>query len=478
MSEKKLRRLPLAAAAMVACMSAQADYQSPDGNFRLSGFGTLGAVKTTTNDAIYGYPGQGGGATKHGSLDPDSKIAVQGTYKFAPTVSATSQVMTKYDADGQYIPNINWAFAKWQAMPGLSFRAGRMGAPLFMISDFRDVGYANTFVRPPLDVYGQVPISQFEGLDAAYQFNAGEATITSTFWTGDSKSDYASSLARTPSQVILKRSVGLNVLAELSNGWSLRVGRSQGKMTVKSELADQLTAGAQGATLAGGYAAFIAGAGNGAFAGIGGPAAVAAAQASRAQMAQVASLLNVEGVKATFTGIGLAYDQDNWVGSLEFTKRKTDSYVSDTTGWYSMVGYRVDRFTPYIGLSKIKSDRRSSNPVSASALRSSAVVTNSGGSSSPLYAGAVALDTGVNNVYGGINAVLGTQKQDERTMTVGVRWDATSSLAVKAQFDRVTKPADSQGMFLIADPTTASSTAFMNNKRSVNVMTLSVDFVF
>ena len=34
--------------------------------------------------------------------------------------------MTKFDAEGQYEPKMEWAFAKWQASPGLSFRAGRM----------------------------------------------------------------------------------------------------------------------------------------------------------------------------------------------------------------------------------------------------------------------------------------------------------------------------------------------------------------
>ncbi|MGM3021133.1 hypothetical protein ACS2UM_27095, partial [Bacillus cereus group sp. BC317] len=86
-------------------------------------------------------------------IHPDSKVAIQGTQTFTNTVSATAQIMTKYDAEGDYIPKFEWAFAKWQAMPGLNIRAGRMGAPYFMISDFRDVGYANTPVRPNLDVY-------------------------------------------------------------------------------------------------------------------------------------------------------------------------------------------------------------------------------------------------------------------------------------------------------------------------------------
>ena len=101
MINHKLRHLPLAAAALVACSGAMAGYTSPDGNFSLSGFGTLGAARTTTDEALFVYPGQGGGADKDLSINPDIKIALQGTYKFAPTFSLTSQLMTKFDANGQ-----------------------------------------------------------------------------------------------------------------------------------------------------------------------------------------------------------------------------------------------------------------------------------------------------------------------------------------------------------------------------------------
>src|SRR6185437_3518857 len=132
MSVNKLRRLPLAAAALVACVSAQAEYQSPDGNFRMSGFGTLGAVHNSTNDVRFNYPGQGSGAGTAWNTSPDSKLAVQGTYKITPSVSATTQVMTKYDATASYEPKVDWAFVKWQALPSVTVRGGRMGAPFFM----------------------------------------------------------------------------------------------------------------------------------------------------------------------------------------------------------------------------------------------------------------------------------------------------------------------------------------------------------
>jgi len=427
MSDNKLRRLPLAAAALLVCFGAQADYTSPDGDFRLSGFGTLGAVRSSTDDAGFNYPGQGKGTGKTVSLNADSKIAIQGTYNITPTVSATTQVMTKINADGDYVPNIEWIFAKWQVTPALTVRAGRIGAPFFMVSDFRDVGYANTTVRPNLDVYGQVPLSQFEGADISYQAHLGSVSLTSTLWSGVSRSDYALANPdeREPIKVKLSRTLGLNLVAETDMGLTFRFGHTQGKLDASSSTAQQLRQGALGLALA--------------------------IPPDAAKWNSVADLLTVDKVDASFTGIGVAYDSGDWLISTEFTKRKTDSYISDSTGWYVTVGRRIDAFTPYVGLSRLKTDERSSNPATNLA------VTN----------GSTDL------VSGGVNAILNTQKIDQRTATLGVRWDAMSNLAVKAQWDHIRKPANAQGLFF--DP---SDSNFVAEKRKVNVVTLSVDFVF
>lgn len=452
----KLRHLPLAAAALVACSGAYAGYQSPDGNFSLSGFGTLGAAKSTTDEAYFYYPGQRGGATRTASLNPDSKLAVQGTYKLTPTLSGTAQVMTKFNGEGQYQPEMEWAFGKWQATPGLTFRAGRMGAPYFMISDFRNVGYANTAARPSLEVYGQVPVSQFDGGDVSYQMNLGDATITSTLWAGDSPTKYTSAMNKDPSLLEIKRTVGLNFQAELSNGISLRYGHTQGRLNVKNDSGSQLLAAANNPTLRAGLAGYAAAI----------PSSNAAA--ALASLSQIYPLINPSTARATFDGIGLAYDQDQWIFNVEYTKRKTKSFVSDTTGWYGLVGYRVDKFTPYVGLAKVSSDRRSANPVVKTSLFSVAPSVATG-----------TIDATMRALYDGTQQSLNTQKLDQRTITVGSRWDISNGLALKVQLDHIAKPADSNGFFLVGDSAASlSPTSFSATKRKVNVLTISADFVF
>lgn len=448
MSDKNLRRLPLAAAALLVCLSAQADYTSPDGKFRMSGFGTLGVSKTNNDEAKFNYPGQGGGSDKEYGLHPDTKVAVQGTYAVTDTISATAQVMTKYRAESAYVPEFEWAFLKWQATPGLTVRGGRMGAPFFMISDFRDVGYANTTVRPNLDVYGQVPVSSFEGLDVTYQFTAGPATMNATAYAGSASADFSSARRKSgdpiapgvteldPSRFKLKNLVGLNFTSEFDNGLTLRFGHSQGKISLSSPSVDALLAGT-------------------------------AAPSAALLRAAVNSTVVIDEEDVSFTGIGATYDSGTLVLSAEYTKRRSDSFISDTTGWYVNAGYRVGSFTPYVGVSRLKvDDANRSNPLSA--LLPVGVTT---APQSPAQAQASV-------VARGVQGLLNVQKLTQRTVTAGVRWDFMPSAALKVQFDQVRKPADSYGLFYTTDPGTEDAKSFLREKRKVNVVTLSVDFVF
>lgn len=434
MSKKNLRCLPLAAAAMVVCMNAQAEYTFADGQLRLSGFGTVGVSRTNNDQAYFNYPGQGEGADRSASFNPDTKLGLQGTYKVTDTISATAQLLTKYRATGDYKPEFEWAFAKWQATPSATVRLGRIGAPFFMISDYRDVGYANTPVRPPLDVYGQVPVSYTDGGDASYQATVGSATLTSTLWGGQTKAKYASALRSSgaevdPVLVKIRNQIGLNFQAEFDGGYTLRLGHSQGKLSVETSSLTALRSGLSG-VLAGGLGA--------------GPQALAN---------QMLGDVTTTGQKASFTGLGASMDRDNIVLATEYTWRRIDKgVVADTTGWYVLGGYRLGTVLPYVVVSRLTVDELNTglNP-QASALGAA---------------------------YRGAQGLINVGKVAQNTLSVGTRWDFRRGMALKAQFDRVNKPSGGNGLFLNPDASTASGQDFFNNKKKVNVLSLAVDFVF
>lgn len=443
MSPLNLRRLPLAAAAMVVCMSAQANYTFADGKLRLSGFGTVGVARTNTDQALFNTPGQGGGADRSASFNPDTKLGLQGSYQLNNTLSATVQVLTKYRANGEYAPQFEWAFGKWQATPSTTLRVGRIGAPFFMVSDFRDVGYANTAVRPPLDVYGQVPVSSVDGGDLSHQITLGSATVTGTLWGGQTKTKYTSALgsngvAVDPVVGKVRNLLGLNLQAEFDGGYTVRLGHAQGKLTVESASINTLLSGlalvGPGVALQTGSAA------------LGAQAGVLAAGAGNA--------ITANGAPATFTGVGFSMDRDNIVLATEYTMRKVQQGTfADTTAWYVLGGYRFGNLLPYALVSQLKVDALN-------------------GSINP------ALQNFSAQAFGGAVTLQNVGKVTQNTLSLGARWDFRSGMALKAQIDHISKPAGSNGMFLVPDASTASGQDFFNNKKKVNVLSLALDFVF
>lgn len=403
----KWRLAPLALAGL-ACVGAQAQ---SDSAFTVSGFATIGAAGTNSDVGQYAIFGQNRGASKSWSGEVDSKLGVQLTAKANSTFSGTVQLLSKQNGDGNFNPEVEWAFVKAQVSPSLSFRLGRMGGPFFAVSDFRDVGYANTWLRPPPDVYGQVPISNFDGADMIYQTNTGIGSITAQIFGGKAKS----MVQRT--EVEMKSLVGFNTTLELDGGVSLRVGRLQGKLSVHSASLNALVAGLRSVPI---------------------PAVVS-----------VGDQLDPNSKSASFTGVGLTWDQGDWLVNAEYTQRRTDTYASDTNGWYFTLGHRFGKFTPYGTVSQLKQiDSNVNNTI-------------------PKSGYPAATQAQLNFLSANVDGVVAGQKRDQKTLSAGIRWDAMRNTAFKAQIDRITP--NGPGLFINVPN---------NFNTRVTVYSLAVDMVF
>jgi len=400
---------PMALAMFTWAGSATAQ-ASGDSAFSFSGFGTLGLVQTSNDKGKYALYGQPRGADKSATGEVDSKLGLQVTARANAMFSGTVQVLTKQDGKGKFTPGLEWAFVKAQVSPNLALRLGRMGGPFFAVSDFRDVGFANTWLRPPQDVHGQVPVSHFDGADLSYQTTLGSATVTAQLYGGKS-SNYV-----TNNKVELDKVIGINATVELDGGLTLRFGHVDSKLTVHSSTLAGIVGALRNPALAGLSPTFAA----------------------------LGNQLDGTDKKATFTGIGASYDQGDWLANFEYTQRRTDSYVSDTNGWYLTVGHRFGKFTPYVTVSELKvADANAVNNIPAP---------------TPQLAGLKA----------GVNLVLAGQAIGQKTGALGLRWDAYRNIAFKAQFERISPKT--QGLFLV--PTNGT----MVGKTSV--YSIAVDTVF
>lgn len=76
--------------------------------------------------------------------------------------------------------NVDWAFATYHPFESLSLNFGKHRLPLWLTSDYVNVGKLYPWVRPPVEVYEINPIKDFIGLSADYdiQFGWMDASLT------------------------------------------------------------------------------------------------------------------------------------------------------------------------------------------------------------------------------------------------------------------------------------------------------------
>jgi len=312
----KQPKLAITTLAVLSALAASAHAQ--DGMpITVSGFGTGAMTMTNSDQAEFNRVNQAGGVGKDARPGVDSNFGVQVTAKWSDTVSFTAQgLVRKSPIHDQFGAELAWAFAKIKLNDDFSLRLGRVGLPVYMISDVRNVGYANTMLRPPNEVYRQVNVDNADGGDVVYQHSFGDTTVTAQAAIGRAK------VRSADSNVEFKPVISTQLVVE--NGpFTYRLGRAQANFGVYD---------------------------NSSLTGL-------VATLNKVGLASVANELKLTDVKGTFTSAGIAMDYNNIIGQAEYAKRKTETrLVPDTSSWYIMAGYRYGKFVPFIVHGDVKQD--------------------------------------------------------------------------------------------------------------------------
>jgi hypothetical protein len=179
-------KYPLVAAAVVAICGGlpSRSWAGVEDKFTFSGFGTFGGVVTNDDDVDFRRDQQPDGANKTIDTGVDTDLGVQVTFQANSWLSATVQGLAMKRDVHEKNMEIEWAFVKATPLPGLTLRAGRMAMPTFLVSDSRNVGYANTWLRAPNEVYGLALVPRIEGGDVTYTREVGSVHLTGTVMAG------------------------------------------------------------------------------------------------------------------------------------------------------------------------------------------------------------------------------------------------------------------------------------------------------
>jgi hypothetical protein len=393
----QLRRLLVYFFITIVSYSVEAGIASDDSSapmFSFSGFGTVGVVHSSEDFADFTssiFKPNGAGYTRSWSPTVDSLIGGQVIVTISPQLSAMVQAISQQNYNNTYTPHIEWANLKYQFTPDASIRIGRIVFASFLVSDTRDVGYANPWVRPPVELYSLVPIDISDGIDGSYRLRWGQ--LAQTF-----AGNYGVTNTQTPTGASeARRQWNISDTAEYGAA-TIRVTYHRADLTIDGLHAffgnfDQF--GVQGQTIINRYDPYQK--------------------------------------PIAFFGVGGMYDPGNWFVTGEWGTSQSHSVLGESTAWYVSGGYRWAQFTPYLTYGDLNANSNRSDP----GLSVSKVP--------PFLIGpAIGLNAGLNAILGSIAV--------QTTASAGVRWDFMRNMDLKLQFDHTRLGAGSPGTEINLQP--------------------------
>lgn len=311
--------------------------------------------------------------------------------------------------EGGYETSFEWLFATYTLQENISIRAGRLRFPNYLISKTLDVGLTYPWVRPPVEVYDTSFsfFSKYNGIDMLISVPIGDADLLIQPYFGQIKTELNSVLAGDGAQVDTDSLYGISVeLALGALNWRASILATDAHMTSSSGIAIGLRTEITSLGVKYNGDDFFV-------------------------MSELTKM-SIGSANYDFTGISTtAAAQSTALATLK-SVGSTIANAPTTTGVYITVGKSIDSITPYITYGKVYS-------------------------------------TGGDLSHPVLGSSMTVFRQEQHSITFGVRYDIESNVAVKAEYHSATVEGGSRGVYVVVPPA---------GEEDINVMSVSLDMVF
>ncbi|HEY4555374.1 MAG TPA: hypothetical protein VIG68_02900 [Lysobacter sp.] len=357
----------------VALVAAMGAAPSAHAEVRFSGFGQVVVGQMNHEGERFAQVAADDNNYDHDlNAERDSLVAVQMDADLGERVSATAQVLASGRKD--FHPELAWAYVNAKLGKGFSAKVGRQRIPFYRYSDYLDVGQAYPWVRPPVAMYNQ-PWSNADMVNLSHNAYAGKWYSQAQAFVGRFDGEIYGHDSGVDAQ--LQKVRGASWEMEYDEWLSLRAAYVVGNVTVTGTSLDQATA-----------------------------ALSAFGQGARAER------LDYSADKGSFKSLGFKVNRADWLVIGEYAEFGVDDSVldgADRRDWYATVGRRFGAVMPHVSYGR----------------RDAHIATE-----------ALAGLPTTSPFYGPVYASLASQQLDESFRSVGVRWDVTAKVALKADWTR------------------------------------------
>lgn len=356
-------------------------------NTTINGFASIKAGITTGSDEqLYGYDD---------TIDfkNESLIALQVKSDLGEKLSVTAQLLGRGNED--FDVGFEWAFISYQLTDNMTINAGRLRTPFYKYSDFKDVGYAYDWLRVPQGVYG-LGFDSIEGVTLYRTAQLGSIDSTLQLVFGSYEGDATISGVKVNANIDTITGITWELAKD---ALSARFAYLSGKTSIDTSsvsLAPGFTAGNL-------YQALNA---NG--------------------LAPLVAAIDIDDESSNFMGLGLTYDDSDWIAVAEYTRVEVDnSFIATQKNFYASLGKRFNSLTPYVSYERENND---------------AVVS--------IYQPYTAVLPP--QLLVPVQGLIASQERDANTWNLGMRYDFHPSAAFKAQFSSEKNETNGQRNGLLA----------------------------
>ncbi len=273
------------------------------GKTEISGYTSLIGTKTDAKDATYWNEY----AADYADFTHQSLIGVQLNAEIVKNLEISLTILG--EGKEKYKAEFSWFYATYTITDNSSFRFGRLKVPIYMVSNYIDIGHAYPWVTPPPEVYSTNVIESSDGLEYIYATDIFASTLQINTYVGTNQNDHH--LA--PSFI----NDGIN------SGGTYKTGDKVG-FQAHDLLGIEVSLATDNVTF----------------------------KFSHNQAIMSSTELSITKSRIQLGGFGIIIDAANFIIYSEYVHRYSDdslqSVFPDQDSGYVTLGYRIAKFLPYI----------------------------------------------------------------------------------------------------------------------------------